>query len=147
MEFVFEGSRWINRKTETKDCFVVRGDVRIQIPNFYETAKQYAQDNGITHYEVYFNDSYDIIPGLRASPGGGYYGAYCDIVTGQWHTTPKGSWNGELRLYELINEHSIKKENTQLRKRMEKLEAIFNHIREKSSILDEFLRVAEEATK
>jgi hypothetical protein len=148
MEFIFDFKtlHWYNQKTTSNECVVVYGNTRIPIPNFYETAKDFMKSKNWDEqeHEVFVEDSKDLVPGIREYGGPSRHcAAMCEITSGEWSTNDYVCNNAYLHLHILVAHH----ENTQLRKRMEKLESVFDHIREKSSILDEFLRVAEEASK
>lgn len=148
MEFTYNQvfPKWRHQKTESNGYFVVQGETRISIPDFYETAKEYVKKHPeYKDYEIYFNNELDVVPGLKRIDGGAY-NVYCDVTTGEWGPKYRGREYYDARLYELANGNT-KSELSDVRKRLTKLEAIFDHIREKSSILDEFLKVADEVTK
>lgn len=118
---------------ETKWIFYSRSGVSFPIPNFLET------------YEKQFNKKIQIsdVKWWQQTPYiGGDVGVACYITIGIWENYQT------LTQFNLKHSFNIallaRTETSMALKRLEKLETWFDHIRQKSSIIDEFIKMADE---
>jgi hypothetical protein len=114
----------------------------VTIPNFIETHKKQL-DRTIQPSDVKL---WGFMPYVYV--GSDDSGYTCSILSGSWfpyHSTETFNQKNTLNIAHMarIENRLLDQENKRLLKRLEKLETVFDHIRQKSSIIDEFIKIAE----
>ncbi len=122
---------------ETKWTFRSKSGVSFPIPNFFETyEKQFGKKLKMSDIKWWQQTPY---------VGDDHVGVACYITFGLWE-----NYSGNIR-FNLTHSQNVTKlaraETGVMIKRLEKLESLFDHIRQKSSMLDEFIKIAEECVK
>ena len=144
MEFIYDSKQtaWI-RKPNLENKFAIQAfGHTIPVPNYYETFAKYCETDqdliGQTFKYVvcmpfvqFKNDIYE-----------GY--AVCDILTGEWLWINGKTYavNARLALFQQTIFNCI---FAKLEQRLNRLEQIFDHIRSKSSVIDEMMKIVESA--
>ncbi len=153
VEFFFDRKtmEWDNKETTSGEFkLTTLTGLVVALPNFYTTFQtsqcmqnvlknvQKSETNGDIFYFKFDLKTHKLVPiiwideSIRDFTRGCIE---CDIFTGTWHLEV-----GEVCVRDII--HAM--DNDHQNKRLAKLEYLFQRVREKSSILDTFLQVAEE---
>lgn len=156
VEFYFDRKtmEWENRNTDSGEFkLTTLNGIIIPLPNFYKTfPTSQAMTNGIEEFretEEYYGSPMDfqitlerdkLVPTVLFGRVDGHRrdSIQCNIFTGEW-----SMYFLEIETREKIKAIDMDDQN----KRLAKLEYLFQRVREKSSILDEFLRISEEVEK